>query len=210
VSFRHCERSEAIHGAERKLDCFASLAMTAKIFRRGCLKIESVVARGHDLRGLSAGWFGIGAALPRPVLHGVETSEARSWRVGACPGEATWRSRVRGSLNECDSRRVPLTRRFAPTSPRERGEVECVSVFEGGYFLQKPGRNRAAGSRIRARNGASGNAEVRAGSPDICAIVAFPIVPKTLYGAARLYHRQSWIIDQYQRLGGSSRLWRAV
>ena len=104
------------------MDCFAEpvigrrfaptrwLAMTAETFWRGCLKIESVVARGHDLRGLSAGWFGIGAALPRPVLHGVETSEARSWRVGACPGEATWRSRVRGSLREFDSLRVPLTR----------------------------------------------------------------------------------------------------
>ena len=149
-SLRGAKRRSNPCSNKKGMDCFASLAMTAKTFRRGCLKIESVVARGHDLRGLSAGWFGIGAALPRPVLHGVETSEARSWRVGACPGEATWRSRVRGSLNECDSRRVPLTRRFAPTSPRERGEVECVSVFEGGYFLQKPGRNRAAGSRSRA------------------------------------------------------------
>src|SRR5207248_806557 len=32
------------------------------------------------------------------------------------------------------------------------------------------------------------------------AVAAFPIVPKTLYGAARLCHRQTWIIDQYQRL----------
>jgi hypothetical protein len=55
-----------------------------------------------------------------------------------------------------------------------------------------------------------GTVESALEAPDICAIVAFPIVPKTLYGAARLYHRQSWIIDQYQRLGGSSRLWRAV
>jgi len=30
---------------------------------------------------------------------------------------------VRGSLNKLDSLRVPLTRRFAPTSPRKRGEV---------------------------------------------------------------------------------------
>jgi hypothetical protein len=26
---RHCERSEAIHGGKHRLDCFASLAMTA-------------------------------------------------------------------------------------------------------------------------------------------------------------------------------------
>src|SRR2546421_512483 len=32
------------------------------------------------------------------------------------------------------------------------------------------------------------------------AVAAFPIVPKTLYGAARLCHRQTWIIYQYQRL----------
>jgi hypothetical protein len=51
---------------------------------------------------------------------------------------------------------------------------------------------------------------VRAGSPDISAIAAFPIVPKTLYGAARLCHWQSHIIDQYQRLGWKLCLWRAV
>jgi hypothetical protein len=33
------------------------------------------------------------------------------------------RAGVRGSLSEYDSRRVPLTRRYAPTSPRKRGEV---------------------------------------------------------------------------------------
>src|SRR5437660_6737676 len=32
------------------------------------------------------------------------------------------------------------------------------------------------------------------------AVAAFPIVPKTLYGAARLCHRHTWIIYQYQRL----------
>ncbi len=31
---------------------------------------------------------------------------------------------VRGTLNECDSWRVPLTRRCAPASPRKRGEVK--------------------------------------------------------------------------------------
>jgi class 3 adenylate cyclase len=38
----------------------------------------------------------------------------------------------------------------------------------------------------------------------------FPLHPKTLYGAARLCYRQSWIIFQYQRLGGRPGLWRAV
>src|SRR2546421_595703 len=32
------------------------------------------------------------------------------------------------------------------------------------------------------------------------AVAAFPIVPKTLYGAARLCHRHTWIIYRYQRL----------
>src|SRR5258708_15818310 len=32
------------------------------------------------------------------------------------------------------------------------------------------------------------------------AAAAFPIVPKTLYGDARLCHRQTSIIDQHQRL----------
>src|SRR5258708_8078238 len=32
------------------------------------------------------------------------------------------------------------------------------------------------------------------------AVAAFPIVPKTLYGDARLCHRQTSIIDQHQRL----------
>src|SRR3979411_1413903 len=31
----------------------------------------------------------------------------------------------------------------------------------------------------------------------------FPLRRKTLYGAARLCHRQTWILDQYQRLGGN-------
>src|SRR5258708_14648313 len=38
-------------------------------------------------------------------------------------------------------------------------------------------------------------------TPDLLAIPAFPLLPKTLYGAARLCHRQIWIINQYQRLG---------
>jgi hypothetical protein len=38
----------------------------------------------------------------------------------------------------------------------------------------------------------------------------FPLPPKTLYGAARLCHQQSWIIHQYQRLGGCQGLWRAA
>jgi hypothetical protein len=33
------------------------------------------------------------------------------------------RVRVRGTLKKLDSQRLPLTRRFAPTSPRKRGEV---------------------------------------------------------------------------------------
>jgi hypothetical protein len=39
---------------------------------------------------------------------------------------------VRGCLHEFDSRRVPLTRRYAPTSPRKRGEVKRIrySVFK--------------------------------------------------------------------------------
>jgi len=55
VSARHCERSEAIHfTAQRKMDCFASLAMTVagspdeRIRATGCLKIES----GSTLAGL--------------------------------------------------------------------------------------------------------------------------------------------------------------
>jgi len=47
--------------------------------------------------------------LPLPVLHGE--------RVG-----------VRGFLHERDSWRVPLTRRFAPTSPRKRGEAKKNEV----------------------------------------------------------------------------------
>jgi hypothetical protein len=38
----------------------------------------------------------------------------------------------------------------------------------------------------------------------------FPLHLETLYGAARLCHWQSWIIFQYQRLGGRLSLWRAV
>src|ERR1700716_2679811 len=41
--------------------------------------------------------------------------------------------------------------------------------------------------------------------PDLFAIPAFPLLPKTLYGAARLCHRQNQIIYQHQRLGESSR-----
>jgi len=35
---------------------------------------------------------------------------------------------VRGSLRERDSQRLPLTRRYAPTSPRKRGEVTQLRV----------------------------------------------------------------------------------
>src|ERR1700704_4898134 len=57
-------------------------------------------------------------SAPSPRTFGVETSEARSWRVG-----------VRGFLRELDSRRVPLTRIFAARksdlSPQAgRGEQE--------------------------------------------------------------------------------------
>ena len=38
----------------------------------------------------------------------------------------------------------------------------------------------------------------------------FPLHPKTLYGAALLCDRQSWIIHQYQRLGGCPGLWRTA
>ncbi|MGO8911693.1 MAG: hypothetical protein ACLQDM_20550 [Bradyrhizobium sp.] len=38
----------------------------------------------------------------------------------------------------------------------------------------------------------------------------FPLPRKTLYGAARLCHRQSYIIDGNQRLVWKSGLWRAV
>ena len=95
------------------------LAMTAKTSRRGCLKIELVVARGHDLRGLSAGWFGIGAALPRPVLHG-ERVGVRDLRTRATAGS-----------------RHPALR--ADLSPRAgRGGV-CL-CFRGWLFPAKPGR----------------------------------------------------------------------
>ena len=43
--------------------------------------------------------------FPLPVFHGE-------------------RVRVRGPLSGLDSQIVPLTRRFAPTSPRKRGEVK--------------------------------------------------------------------------------------
>jgi hypothetical protein len=54
----------------RSMDCFASLAMTTKTFRRGCLKIESVIAEGMIGVDRIQDIFGDGGALPRPVLHG--------------------------------------------------------------------------------------------------------------------------------------------
>jgi hypothetical protein len=65
-------------------------------------------------------------APPLPVLHG-ERAKAALWppflieerRCGAS-------AMVRGFLRERNARRVPLTRRFAPTSPRRRGEVRGV------------------------------------------------------------------------------------
>jgi hypothetical protein len=81
--------------------------------------------------------------------------------------------------------------------------------FQGGKFTHDPGEI-APRDRGSAPEMAHPGTVVRARSPDICAILAFPIVPKTLYGAARPYHRQSRIIDQYQRLGGILGLWRAV
>jgi hypothetical protein len=39
---------------------------------------------------------------------------------------------VRGTLNERNSRRVPLTRRYAPTSPRTRGEVYRIRAGSAG------------------------------------------------------------------------------
>src|SRR5258705_13999626 len=41
--------------------------------------------------------------------------------------------------------------------------------------------------------------------PDLFAIPVFPLLLKRLYGAARLCHRQTENIYQYQRLGGSRR-----
>src|SRR5207237_7603376 len=47
-SHRHCERSEAIHiAARRKLDCFASLAMTRREFR--ILNSQRSAFPRHDL-----------------------------------------------------------------------------------------------------------------------------------------------------------------
>src|SRR6266705_6020257 len=48
--------------------------------------------------------------------------------------------------------------------------------------------------------GASCRMKGAAKRPILLAIAAFPIVPKTLYGAARLCHRQNQIINQDQRL----------
>jgi len=42
---------------------------------------------------------------------------------------------VRGSLSERNARRVPFTRRFAPTSPRTRGEVRRTRGSAGGALL---------------------------------------------------------------------------
>ena len=55
--------------------------------------------------------------LPLPVLHGE-------------------RVKVRGRLHKSDSRRVPLTRRCAPTSPRKRGEVKMHSLSKN-YPLEQ-------------------------------------------------------------------------
>jgi hypothetical protein len=50
---------------------------------------------------------------------------------------------VRGSLGERNSRRVPLTRRCAPTSPRKRGEVRLIRPCrEIRRIRDSPGRHR--------------------------------------------------------------------
>src|SRR6266849_2193428 len=56
---------------------------------------------------------GLAVFSPSPRACGVETSEARSQRVG-----------VKGSYLSP----APLTRRYAPTSPRKRGEVKRTDV----------------------------------------------------------------------------------
>ena len=59
--------------------------------------------------------------------------------------------------------------------------------------------------RWRAGIGGVGKPHCRASEcPHLFAIPAFPLPAKTLYGAARLCHRQSYIFDEYQRLGGKS------
>jgi hypothetical protein len=45
---------------------------------------------------------------------------------------------VRGSLHAPNSPRVPLTRRFAPTSPRKRGEVKWVRGIDCASFVKQP------------------------------------------------------------------------
>jgi hypothetical protein len=56
-------------------------------------------------------------------------------------------SPYRARISRVRSSRLPLTRRYAPTSPRKRGEVKGVSVgtwpvFEGETI--EPERNRDA------------------------------------------------------------------
>jgi hypothetical protein len=56
--------------------------------------------------------------------------------------------RVRGCLRLLSSRRLPLTRRYAPTSPRKRGEVE-VRLAREDY----PSKNRPEAMRGRWATG---------------------------------------------------------
>ena len=59
---------------------------------------------------------------PRPALRGVETSEARSWRVGACPPKPEGRRRMRGP-------RVALDQKSTnPISTKCTGRSPCPSA----------------------------------------------------------------------------------
>src|SRR5258708_3654543 len=83
------------------------------------------------------------------------------------------------------------------------------SVFSGQTVFAKLGR--IAPREWRAAPEVARLARRRSTKrPVLLAIVVFPIAPKTLYGAARLCHRQNKNSKEIKGLEHSSSLWRAI